>query len=58
MDDKEKMQEFVDAYNEICEKFGFHIEASPKFVPTNHGSFEIGINVSIERNPQKNQIRQ
>jgi hypothetical protein len=40
--EQEKAQEFISAYNALCEKYGYSIRFTPVFYPTNHGTFEIG----------------
>lgn len=34
-------QEFAEAYQKLCQEYGFTLVAVPTFLPTNHGTFEI-----------------
>jgi hypothetical protein len=47
--DQEKMREFVDEYNAICAKYKLQIVASPTWIITNHGSYELTIQMSINK---------
>ncbi|MFA5036406.1 MAG: hypothetical protein WC479_04450 [Candidatus Izemoplasmatales bacterium] len=45
----EKVQAFTLAYKELCDKYGYEIAAQPVWVGTNHGSFELSINVFVSK---------
>jgi len=45
--EEEKQKAFVTEYDELCQKHGYKIAPQPKFVPTNHGSFEIAIEMIL-----------
>lgn len=46
-------QSFVEDYQTLCEKHGFRIVVSPTWVATNHGSFEMTLQQTVGRLPQK-----
>jgi hypothetical protein len=48
-----KAQAFAEEYKTICEKYGYEIFAQPAWVGTNHGSFELSINVFIGKSNPK-----
>jgi hypothetical protein len=45
----DKIQEFTIAYKALCDKYGYEIAAQPVWVGTNHGSFELSINVFVSK---------
>lgn len=53
MDEKQKQQEFLNALNAFFQEHGYHLEPSPRFIPTNHGSFEISVQLVVAKNPQQ-----
>ena len=46
-------EEFATLYNKLVEDTGWKVVASPIWVPTNHGSFEMTIRMSVEKMPEK-----
>jgi len=49
MTEEQKAQSFIGEYNELCKKHGFQLTAQPGFVPTNHGSFEISVQIAVAK---------
>jgi hypothetical protein len=49
---KHTAQEFTDAYQKLCEEYGFRIVVSPAWVGTNHGSFEMVLQYTIGELPK------
>ena len=45
--DQDKMQDFVNEYNALCKKHGYQVAAAIIPVSTNHGTWELGIQMSI-----------
>ncbi len=43
----EKQQEFVRAYEELCQRLGCKIVGVPSFTPTNHGTFEMVVQLQV-----------
>ena len=52
--DQEKMQDFVNEYNELCQKHGYQVAAAIIPVPTNHDTWELGIQMSINKLVKEN----
>ena len=50
--DKQKVDEFVKDYKALCERHKLRIVTQPVFVTTNHGSFELTLQTSVEKLPQ------
>lgn len=40
-------KDFLNAYRALCDTYGFQLVASPALVPTNHGTFEIGVRMTV-----------
>ena len=45
--EKERMQDFVKAYNDLCNMHGYQLLAQPSWAATNHGSFELSILMKV-----------
>ena len=45
--DQEKMQDFVNEYNALCGKHKLQIGAKPDWIMTNHGSYEMVVQLSV-----------
>ena len=53
---KAKMLEYYKKYQELCRKYGFRIEVTPSFQPTNHGTWEIVLQASVGKLPKDGRI--
>jgi len=53
MIDQEKAKEFQDEYKKLCEKYGVAFAAAPKLIPSGHGTFEIGVETTLIKLPEK-----
>jgi hypothetical protein len=49
--DEAKAKEFVEAYNKLCAEMGFRLAAAPMLLPTNHGTYEVGVQLQVVENP-------
>ena len=47
--EQELTNEFVEEYKRLCDKHGFNLVAVPAFKGTNHGTFEVVIQLSVGR---------
>ncbi len=47
--EEEKAKIFISEYKSLCEKFQFRLVITPVWVATNHGSFEMTLQQSVER---------
>lgn len=45
--DEQRAQAFGEEYKALTEKYGFEFIPVPQFAPTNHGTFEIGVQLGI-----------
>lgn len=52
--DQEKMQDFVNEYNALCQKHGYQVAGAIIPVSTNHGTWELGIQMSINKLVKEN----
>ena len=43
------LEEYINEYNSLCKKMGYRISAEPKFVPTNHGTFELSFDLKVAK---------
>lgn len=41
--------EFATAYEELVEEMGYQIVPNPVFAPTNHGTFEIALEIVVKK---------
>jgi len=46
-------QGFTEAYQKLCEEWGFRVVVTPVWVATNHGSFEMVQQPSVGKLPEK-----
>jgi len=44
----DKLKKFVEEYEKLCKEHGFVLVATPTFIQTNHGTFEISVNISAK----------
>ena len=51
--EQQKITNFVEEYNELCKRHGLQISAQPAWIPTNHGSFEMAVQVVVVKMEQK-----
>jgi hypothetical protein len=49
----ENAQAFMIAYKAICDKYGYEVCAKPIWAGTNHGSFELVVDVFVGKLPPK-----
>ena len=47
--DQELAKEFIENYKALCEKFQFRLVITPVWIATNHGSFELTLQQSVEK---------
>jgi hypothetical protein len=40
-------QQFVKEYDELCKRTGCKIVGVPSFMPTNHGTFELAVELRV-----------
>ena len=50
--DQQKAQDFEVRYEQLCDELKMRVVASPVWVATNHGSFEMTVQMSIGKLPQ------
>jgi len=50
--EQQKVANFVEDYNTLCKLHGLQIAASPAWAPTNHGSFEMTVQLTVVKIPQ------
>ena len=48
-----KPEDFAKAYQELCDKMGYRIVVSPSWASTNHGSFEMVLQYTVNKLPTK-----
>lgn len=44
-------QEFMEEYKKLCDRLQMGLVAVPIFVPTNHGTFEVEIQLQLRTKP-------
>ena len=45
--EQQKITKFAEEYNTLCKQYGLQIVAQPTWVPTNHGSFEMTMQMTV-----------
>lgn len=53
---KPTAQEFAQAYQELCEKMGYRIVASPVWIARDDGTFSMQIQMTVGKLPKKDGI--
>lgn len=51
--EEQKVQDFITEYNNLCKKHGYSITSQPAWLGTNHGSFEMTVQMSVNKLEQK-----
>ncbi len=48
-------QQFFNLYTALCEKYGYRLTVTPVWNATNHGTFELSLNIGVEPLPKPQQ---
>jgi len=51
---QERMQDFVNEYSALCKRYKYQINAQPRWIITNHGSYELTIQLSVKEVESEN----
>ena len=51
--EQQKANLFIQEYQALCEKHGYRIVVNPVWTSTNHGSFELVLQSSVGKLPEK-----
>lgn len=46
-------QEFINAYNDLCRRYGYRVTAVPTFVPRDDGTFSVVLKFGVVSNGAK-----